>query len=215
MSAGDTTLRLADPRALADLATFVARAKRVDPDGAARLAGTGDVLAVYVSPVHGSGAPTVLGLRTLALAGEHRVDTVVPLAALSDRLARDGVTELAVPPVQATGVQWAGVSPPRSGWAAWGQVASVVLASAARAGVEEVAAGSGAAAAGAPAVARLRAAVWGRPVPGTPDLPAGVAFAADALGFLADDDVAVFGSGPWWRASTSRGHVLARQPILV
>jgi hypothetical protein len=95
-----------------------------------------------------------------------------------------------------------------------GEVAPSVLAAAARAGIEEVAAGAGGAS-GAPAVAQLRAAVWGRSVPATPDLPAGVAFAADALGFLADDDVTVFSSGPWWRATTSRGHVLARQPLLV
>lgn len=210
----DATLRLAEPGAAADLTTFVARARRVDPDGAARLLGAGEVLAVYVSPVHGTGAPTVLGLRTLALAGEHRLDTVVPLAALGDRLARPGAgPELPVPPVEATGAAWAGVSPPRAGWAPMGAVAPSVLAAAARAGIEEVATGVGAAA-GAPAVAQLRAAVWGRAVPGTPDLPAGVAFAADALGFLADDDVAVFVSGPWWRATTSRGHVLARHPLV-
>lgn len=215
MSADDGTLRLADPDTLADLVTFVARARRVDPDGAARLLGAGEVLAVYVSPVHGTGAPTVLGLRTLALAGPHRVDTVVPLTALGDRFARTTAgTEVPVPPMVATGAAWAGVSPPRGGWAPMGTVAASVLAAAARTGIEEVAAGAGAAA-GAPAVAQLRAAVWGRAVPGTPDLPAGVAFAADALGFLADDDVTVFVSGPWWRATTGRGHVLARQPLLL
>lgn len=208
-----TVLRLADDDTLADLATFVARAKRVDADGAARLLGAGGVLAVYVSPVHGAGAPTVLGLRTLALAAPADVDVVVPLAALSDRLARPHDAELAVPPAEATGVSWAGVSPPRGGWTSLGSVPAGVLAEAARAGVSEVAAGAGPAA-GAPAVAQLRAGVWGRSIPGTPDLPAGVAFAADALGFLAAEDMDVLSAGPWWRATNSRGHVLARQPLL-
>ena len=210
-----STLRFADDDTLADLATFVARAKRVDPDGAARLLGAGPALAVYVSPLHGPGAPTVLGLRTLGLAEPVDVDVVVPLAALGDRLARpSGAAELAVPPAEATGVSWAGVSPPRSGWKPLATVPAWVLADAARAGVEEVSAGTGPAA-GAPAVAQLRAGVWGRAIAATPDLPSGVAFAADALGFLSGgDDVAVFGAGPWWRATTGRGHVLARQPLL-
>ncbi|HZI98298.1 MAG TPA: hypothetical protein VFD41_12315 [Actinomycetales bacterium] len=209
-----TVLRLADVGTATDLATFVARAKRVDPDGAARLLGAGAVLAVYVSPVHGTGAPTVLGLRTLGLRAPADVDVVVPLAALSDRLARPTeAAELAVPPAEATGVSWAGVSPPRGGWTPLGSVTAGVLAVAAHAGVSEVAAGAGPAA-GAPAVAQLRAGVWGRAIPGTPDLPAGVAFAAESLGFLGAEDVEVFSAGPWWRATTLRGHVLARQPLL-
>ena len=211
-------LRLAEAGSLADLATFVARAKRVDPDGATRLQCVGAVLAVYVSPVHGAGSPTVLGLRTFALAEPSVLDVVVPLATLTDRFARTtprDVSTLSVPPAQATGVAWAGVSPPRSGWAELGTVDGLVLANAARDGVAEVAAGAGEAS-GAPAVARLRAGVWGRSLPGTPDLPAGVAYAADALGFLTGGEpVEVRSSGPWWRASTSRGHVLARQPVVL
>ena len=61
-------LTLPDRQALHDLETFLGRARRVDPDGACRLVVTGGVLAVYVSPVHGGGGPTVLGLRVLALA---------------------------------------------------------------------------------------------------------------------------------------------------
>ena len=58
---------------------------------------------------------------------------------------------------------------------------------------------------------------WCRPLtPDLPDVPAGTAFAADALGFLDDGEpVALFRAGPWARATTRRGHVLARRPSLL
>ena len=213
-------LTLPDAEAMADLGTFVGRAKRVDPDGAARLIGHGDVLAVYVSPVHGGGGPTVLGLRTLHLAVASLIDVTVPLGALTDRFARPGqgveALGLAVPPVEAVGVAWAGVVPPRRGWVADGAVEAAVLRAAAGAGVAEVAAGAPEGS-GAAAVAALRGRVWGRPLgAGRPGLPFGVAFVADALGFLDDDrPAALYRCGPWWRLTSERGHVLARTPALL
>lgn len=227
----DEGLHLEDAATRDDLAVLVSRARRLDADGAARMVGHGLVLAIYVSPVHGSGMPVVLGLRTLALSRPSSVDTTVPLAALADRLARradEAVTSeervLPVPPVAATGVVWAGVAPPRHGWTPVGELAVDVVRRAAEAGVAEVAAGvpDGA---GSAAVARLRAGVWGRPLTlqgmalDGADVPAGAAFAAHGLGFLPDDveaagPVKVLGSGPWFRLTTSRGHVLARRPLL-
>lgn len=224
-----TALLLADAEVLGDLATYVARAKRVDPDGAARLVGHGDVLAVYVSPVHGGGGPTVLGLRTLPLAAPTDLDVTVPLAALTDRFARTSGPEgdadgsapgepvpLAVPPAPAD-APWAGVTPPRKGWTAVGLVESGTLRQAAAGGIAEVSLGMPDVA-GAAAVARLRARVWGRPLfgeGGGPDVPAGVAYAVDALGFVTEGEpAALYSSGPWWRVTTTRGHVLARRPAL-
>lgn len=204
-------LRFVDDTARTDLATYVARARRVDPDGVARLQAHGLVLAVYVSPLHSRGVPTVLGLRTVALADPSAVDVVVPLSAIADRLARPGPVDpaLAIPPVEVTGVSWAGVSPPRSGWVRRGDVLMSELAAAAREGVAQVAGGTPPHA-GAPVVARLRAVVWGRSLAGVPGLPAGAALAADALGFLVGTQAPVYSQGPWWRVSTGRGHVLAR-----
>ncbi|MGN6611444.1 MAG: hypothetical protein ACTHLJ_06685 [Angustibacter sp.] len=210
--------------ALADLATYVGRARRVDPDGAVRLVGLGAALAVYVSPVHGSGGPTVLGLRVLPLAEPSDVDVTVALAAVTDRLAHltpavtapaDEPVALAVPPVQVTDAGWAGVSPPRSGWDDAGAVTREVLDDAVRAGTQEIADGAPEGS-GAQAVARLRALVWARDVPGVAGLPAGAAFTADALGFVGPDEaeLAVLARGAWRRISTPRGHVLARPSLL-
>jgi hypothetical protein len=209
---------LAGPEVLADLSTYVARARRVDPDGAVRLVASGSVLAVYVSPVHGGGGPTVLGLRAAPLAEPAEADRTVPLAAVADRLARGfdagGPAVLPVPPMTAPDAGWAGVSPPRSGWEAVGAVDPVVLERAAREGVEEIARGAGEGS-GSAAVARLRALVWGRELPGVPGVPAGAAYVADALGFVAPGDpVTLHACGPWRRLSTTRGHVLARQSLL-
>lgn len=210
-------LLLADAETAVDLSTYLVRARRVDPDGAARLTAAGQVLAVYVSPLHGAGAPTVLGLRVLRLAEPADLDTTVPLGALTDRLARPvaaGPPVLPVPPMQARDAGWAGISPPRAGWQAVGTVAEGALLDAARAGIADVAAGAPATAA-APAIAQLRAAVWGRDLKEVDGLPCGAAFAAEALGFLgAGEPVALYASGAWRRLSTTRGHVLTRRSLL-
>ena len=244
-------LSVPDDGTLADLATYLGRASRVDPGGATRLVARGGVLAAYVSPVNGGGGPTVIGLRVLRLAAPRdgatghsagepdadqtavdttavdtaavdttAVDTTVPLAAMTDRLARvpasgDGsVVEVPLPPMLAKDATWAGVSPPRAGWQVVGAVARSLLLDAARDGVAAVAAGTPDGA-GAAAVARLRAMVWGRDLPGVQGAPAGMAYAADALGFLGvDEPVALYATGAWRRLTTSRGHVLARASLL-
>jgi hypothetical protein len=204
-----TELALADREGWHDLATYVGRARRVDPDGAARLVAEGGVLATYVSPVHGSPGPTVIGLRVAALDGAADLDVTVPLAALGDRLAGSGPL-LAVPPVQVSNAGWAGVTPPRAGWELVTGADPAALVAAARDGVEEIAHALPEAA-GGHVVAQVRGAVWGRELAGLPGVPAGAAYAADALGFLdSEEAVAVRRRGPWCRLSTSRGHVLAR-----
>ena len=222
----DDPISLPDLRALGDLETFVWRARRVDPDGACRLVATGDVLAVYASPVHGGGGPTVLALRVLALAQPAHLDVTVSLAGLLDRfpsaraasepgVAAAGPVPVRVPADHVT-VSWAGVSPPRAGWDAVGLLDPRQLRQLAADGVREIADGVPAGA-GAAAVARLRGQVWGRALSADlPDVPAGIAFAADALGFLDDaEPVALYRLGPWARTTTRRGHVLARRPALL
>lgn len=207
-------LRLGDVASLADLSTYVLRASRADPGGAARVRAHADVLAVYVCPLTGAGGPTVLGLRTTALAQPIELDVVVPLAALADRLARpENGTDVPVPPTEVA-VAWAGVAPPRTGWEPVGGIDPAALLRAAEDGIAEVAAGTPSTS-GGPAVAALRARVWGRPVPGS-GLPAGAAFVAHALAFVRETDppVDVLVRGPWTRLSTARGHVLARAALL-
>jgi hypothetical protein len=201
-----------------DLATLVGRAQRIDPDGSARLVASGTLLAAYASPVHGSAGPTVLALRVHGLVEPAEVDVTVPRVALSDRFARlqrtTGPRRLMLPPSQPSGAPWAGLSPPRTGWSAVGELGADVLADAARRGSEEITAGAPAGS-GAAAVARLRALVWGRPVPGHPDVPAGAAFVLDAFGFLVPTErVQVHSHGLWRRLTTTRGYVLSRPPLL-
>lgn len=221
MTDGPEVVSLADEETRADLAVLVGRARRVDPDGDARLVGHGDVLAAYVSPLHGAGLPTVIGLRTYALAGPWHGDVLTPLGGLADRLVRRSpVPTLELPPVRSSGAPWAGVSPPRSGWTHLGDVRPAAVAASAAAGIAEVAEGTPAGA-GSAAVAQLRSAVWSRPAEwstGWPvTVPDGAAFAADALGFLhgaPDQLLAVRRCGPWVRISAQAGHVLVRRPLM-
>jgi hypothetical protein len=206
-------LQFTDPHDLADLRTFATRARSID-DGAIRLQAAGPVLAAYVCVLRprllGEGTPTILGLRTMALAQPAETDVTVPLSAVLDRLARAGENdvELPLPPVNVT-ESWAGVGAPRGGWEVVGALQDRELREAAEAGIAEVAAIMPDKP-GALIVNNARATVWGRELPGAGGLPAGAAFAALTLGFLADGEQHLYRAGRWFRLSSPRGHVLVR-----
>lgn len=204
----DARLALQESEDVADLSTFLSRARVMDPR-AARLQATGEVLAVTVCAIEGPGLlgnGTVLGLRAFRLRKPATVDIVVALDAMTDRLARmlrEGLTALAVPPVPVV-ASWAGQSAPRTGWALVGEVEAEELRACARAGIERLGSkidGS---------VERDK--VWQAPVPGHEFVPAGAAFAAHALGFLppAVESARVFTCERWRRLATSAGQVLVR-----
>jgi len=211
-------LRFPEVETLQDLGTYVARARTLDGEGAVRLQASGEVLAAWVQVLPGQGllgSGLVLGLRVMKLDGPHDLDAMVPLGAVSDRLARrqstgDVSAVLQVPPMRVT-PPWAAISPPRGGWEQRGQVAHQVLVHAARDGIEAVARGTPPGA-GAAAVASLRERIWGQRLSddaGSP--PAGVALGAHTLGFMGSDGPgAVLSSGPWTRVSLRNGDVLAR-----
>lgn len=231
-----TAFRLPDSLSLDDLHTFLGRAAALD-DGATRLIGTpaasGGVLAAYVGVLSPAGildsTPTVLGLRTYALAADettddaaatasHSFDEVVPLRAVIERTTKlrnevvDPTAPVTVPlPPAVIAASWAAISPPRGGWVARPALDPASLEAVAKAGIEEVAAviPSGT---GEQIVQRVRSGVWSREVEGAPDVSAGAAFAALTLGFLNPDEaVRVFSVGSWTRLSTSRGHVLVKR----
>ncbi|SNC71606.1 hypothetical protein SAMN05445756_1555 [Kytococcus aerolatus] len=197
---------------LQDLATFVGRAKRIDPEGAIRLVAEGGRLTTWVCAVPGAGLTgqgTVLGMRAVEAEVSEPVDLVVPLAALTDRFAahEPGARTLSVPPSEVRAA-WASVTPPRTGWEPVARVDVADLEELARQGAAEVAAGAPEGS-GAAAVADLRRRVWSRPVGS--GWPQGLAFAASTLGLLADaTETVVLRSGPWWRCSAPHGHALAR-----
>ncbi|MDQ4502318.1 hypothetical protein [Sinomonas sp. ASV322] len=219
MSAADfqTSLDLGDREAVADLRTFLARARAVDSGGAVRLQTVGQVLAAYVCVLSpralGEATPTVLGMRAIPLARPADVDATVSMASVADRLARmgDDETLLDVPP-SSVHVAWAAVSPPRGPWAPAGDVSSDVLAAAAAEGMARVAS-LVPEQPGQAMVDGARATVWGSEVDGVEGVPSGAAFAAEALGFLVPGDtMRLFASGAWVRLSSPRGHVLCRVP---
>ena len=151
-----------------------------------RLQADGTVLAAYVGVLPGRGLMgdgAVVGLRTMRLGRPTTVDATVALAAVGDRLARDTSAGLELPPVSVQ-TAWAAMTPPRAGWEPVGSLDAEALVEAARAGIAEVAQGAPAGS-GGQAVTDLRQRVWGRLTETMPPVPAGAAFAAYALGFLA------------------------------
>lgn len=204
-------LMLADPETLADLATFVRRARSLDADGAIRLQAQGMSLAAYVDVLPGQGPAmtgAVIGLRVMALAEPADLDTTVSLASVSDRLARGRASALSIPPTTVR-VGWAAISPPKSGWEVVGDLTVEELRTVATQGITEITQGAPEGS-GAQVVAALRQRVWGRDSLSTPPVPSGAAFAAYTLGFLTQQSARVFAHGRWTRLSTATGHVLVR-----
>lgn len=217
------TFTLVDSLALGDLHVFLGRAARVE-DGSVRLIAGSGVLAVYVSVLHPAGlldeSPTVLGLRTFALTSQDDFDVVVPVRSLLARveglLQAAAAADVAEPivvaiPMQVNTVSWAAISPPRGGWKPLQSTQWDLLDSAARRGIDEVAAAIPAGT-GEQIVHRVRTEIWGRPIDGLDFVPAGAAFAALSLGFLGEGDaVSIYEAGSWLRLTTKRGHVLVKR----
>lgn len=211
-----TELVLTDAESLQDLGRYAARARALDADGAVRLQAVGLVLASWVGVLPGSGllsTGVTIGLRTSSLAEPAELDVLVPLASVSDRVARPGERAVLPVPPMTVSAPWAAVSPPRSGWQPIGVIDSEALQRSASEGIAEVADGTPSGA-GAPAVAALREQVWRRPIAGVADeaqVPAALAFAAYALGFLTPGaEATVATSGRWTRLTTPAGHALTR-----
>jgi len=209
-----STFSLADAHAVADLQTYLGRAGRVE-NGSVRMVAERGALAVYTAVLYPHGlldqTPTVLGLRVFQTDPEASFDSVVPTRSLLDRLARADHSGIRMP-LEVSTVTWAGISPPRGGWQQVGETDAALLKRVAAEGIDEVARtipeGTG-----EQLVWRVRGSVWGAPIEQLFDVPAGIAFAADSLGFLADDDEAVpiYEVGTWTRVSLRRGHVLVKR----
>jgi hypothetical protein len=215
------TFSLVDSLALGDLHVYLSRAAKVE-EGAVRLIADSGVLAVYVAIFYPVGlrdeTPTVLGLRTFALTGDESFDVVVPVRSLLDRIARlqstieePGSPVVVALPIEVNTVTWTQISPPRGGWRALDPVDTSILETTARDGIDEIAASSTDGIMER-LLRRVRSEVWSRPIRGLEYLPAGAAFAAYTLGFLASEDTAgVRETGPWTRLTTHRGHILVRR----
>lgn len=218
MTATIYKLALADRSTREDMRNYLQRLVRVG-EAEVRLQTRGNALAVYGCTQAPQGllddTSVVLVMRAFALeyAPDERVDMVVEVRALTDRLARMGEGDdgpdlaLVLPDVQATAA-WAGVLPPASGWESRGAIDAQSLAVVAQEGMARVAAAVPVDA-GDPVVQQVRRAVWGSEI--APGLPAAVAFAAEGLGFLRDvDHLTLSASRSWTRLSGPHGYVLLR-----
>lgn len=218
------SLRLLDRESIEDVGTYLSRARSVDDDGAVRFQAVGGAVGIWTCALAKQGlldsTPTVLGLRTAALAEPSDLDAVVSLGGVLDRMPRADREDLrlGLPPHDAQAA-WAGISPSLSGWETVASVPAPELVATAREGIEEVAR-TVPTDAGREMVDRVRAQVWGRvsawgstPGEGT-DIPDGAAFAAWSLGFLrADHDsrIPVAAHGAWARLACPGGFVLIRR----
>lgn len=203
-------LLLADSATSKDVLTFLGRATRISDEGV-RLQAANGVLALTGAALATHGlfdqTPTVLAMRIVQVDPELECDVVVASLSPTDDERALTFPETGLSPA------WAGVAPPRGQWQATSSLAASVIAQRAQWGISAVARGA-TPGSGEEAVRALRAAIWGEPDDDLGGLPRGVAFAADAFGFISgEEDVPVMTSGRWTRLAFRRGHVLARGPV--
>ena len=203
-------LLLADPDTAKDVLTFVGRATRITDDGV-RLQASQGVLALTTAALAPHGlfdqTPTILAMRIVNADPELECDIVV------DQLTKTDEPERLQLPDNGLSPAWAGVAPPRGGWTPGPTLAASIIAQRAQWGISAVARGA-TPGSGEEAVRVLRAAIWGEPDENLDGLPRGIAFAADAMGFISgEEQVRMSRSGRWTRLAFRRGHVLARGPV--
>jgi hypothetical protein len=208
------TFSLESDLARHDAVQFLERAARVN-NGSARLIAEGSTLQVYVGVLFPRGlldsTPTVLGLRVFRLMEPSQFDVVVPIESLVHRLKvgiEQGERDTRVP-AEVASLQWAAITPPQDGWRRRLSVSADALRSAAASGVERVAEVVPETI-GESVLQKVRSEVWGAIIPGHKRIPAGAAFAADALGFISDGSLLVHTLDNWVRLSSKAGYVLVK-----
>lgn len=210
------TVVLEDQETIADLTTFLSRARSIE-DGAVMMHAAGNALALYVPVLYpeflGNAVPTVLGMRAVRLSEPAKTQGVYAISALTDRLARMGeeLRELSMPPAEVK-ASWTGQQVPRGGWEFKEALDDGKLLNEALRGMNVVAQALPENA-GGPVLKTVRARIWSTQMEGvdTP-MPLAMAFGAHALGFLrAGESSALYSSGQWLRLSSGGGHMVARQ----
>lgn len=207
-------LEFRDIQDLHDLGGFLTRAKRLDEAGLAKFKAAGNILGVYVSPIFSGNlldpGPTVIGLRTIELAGPSEVDAAYEMSAILERIANSGQDSVLSLPAVTSRAAWTGVTPPRSDWALVEEVPQDALTQWAKNGIAEVAS-SLPDSIGSAIAQKVRSQIWGKQVGISQLFPAGCAFALMGLGFLSPgESVQVFRAKGWIRLTSRHGHVLAR-----
>ena len=214
------TLAFRDGESVRDLDTFVDRAGVIENESV-RLIADGDVLTAWVQVLSPRGlsdtTPTVLGMRGFALAAPAHVDLVVPIESLRVRLGTPENTDgtfVVTLPAAVPSIRWTVTLPPRDGWEVTGKVNSSDLEKVSRDGVKEVQKNIPTEAEER-VVRSIRSQVWGSNISKKIGLPAGVAFAAVALGFLTEKTLPVSIRDPWIRISSAGGDVIAKRTEVV
>lgn len=208
-------LTFASRESISDLDTFIDRSGLLDND-AVRLVAKDQVVVAWVQVLTPRGlndtTPTVLGMRGAELSAAAKFDIVVPIDSLRARLANPTETEagfVVAMPLQAPTIRWKIPLPPQNGWEPLGKIGSSELATVVREGMkiikrkiprnaEEY------------LVRSYRSQVWGSTINNSLAMPAGVALAAETLGFFGDTVMSVSEKAPWIRLSSTRGEILAK-----
>ncbi len=200
-------LALAGAHEALGLASYLRRLTALDSRAAVRIQARGAVAGVFAGPPF-----EVVALRPVALAAPVDVDATVSAQRLLERLDEVAPGEAITLPPPVVGPAWAGLLPPRTGWAQAGEVEAVAVAAAVRSGIVSFREKADRIPEAERTVDRLDAMareVWRTPIVGS--VPLRAAHAAEALGLLGrEGDVIASASGAWRRLRCAGGSVAVR-----
>lgn len=220
MATKNRTIHFPDEESARDLSTFIDRAEVID-NAAVRLVASGTVLTTWVQVLAPRGlndtTPTVLGMRGTQLASAAKFDVVVPIESLRARLGHgervDGGVAVTLP-MEAPSISWKIPLPAQTGWESLGKVSTSELSSVANEGMKLVKRKTGRSSEEY-LVRSVRSQVWGTTINSSLGLPAGVALAAEALGFFGEKTFTVSSNAPWVRVSGERGDIVAKRTDVI
>lgn len=211
------TTTLANQQTIDDIRTFLTRALAIDPRLVVRVLAKPGILGLYAGVIYPptllDSSATVLGLRAYQATTEQEFDAAFKANDLLKALENIENNQLTLDPELTThNASWLGVVPPLTHWEASGSLSADTVREQAQAGMDAVAKALPDNP-GHAVVETVRSRIWSSPLTPESKLPTGVAFTAQALGFLPtsfNGELPTFTSGNWTRVNFPGGFVLAK-----
>lgn len=211
------TVSLVNQQIRADVRTFLTRALAVDPRLVVRVLAKPGMVGLYAGVIYPptllDSSATVLGMRAYRVEGSTEFDAAFRAGDLLAALDEGQDNQLVLDAEKAThSAPWLGILPPLTGWEPAGEISATTVRTQAQLGMDAVAKALPDNP-GHAVLETVRSRIWSSPLEPGSQIPTGVAFAAQALGFLPDSfegDLPVLKAGAWSRINFPGGFVLAK-----
>lgn len=208
---------LANQQTIADMRNFLTRALAIDPRLVVRVLAKPGMLGLYAGVIYPptllDSSATVLGMRAYPAHHSEEFDAAFKASDILKSLETVENNQLVLEEDAVTNnAAWLGILPPLNDWEASESLSAELVREQAQLGTDAVAKALPDNP-GHAVVETVRSRIWSSPLLPDSKIPTGVAFTAQALGFLPSTfagELPVFSSGSWTRVNFPGGFVLAK-----